>query len=96
MVFIWNQWRNRRLIRDQKSRPLGSFRSPTLADQVLSLPWAEPVKYLHQAAPRLIPPCLVFSLVLHSVGHVVNVYLFSISPLSVLACLFPGLFHDNG
>ncbi|OWK09826.1 DUOX1 [Cervus elaphus hippelaphus] len=29
-------------------------------------------------------------------GHVVNVYLFSISPLSVLSCLFPGLFHDNG
>ncbi|XP_047622415.1 dual oxidase 1 isoform X2 [Phacochoerus africanus] len=33
---------------------------------------------------------------LHSAGHVVNVYLFSISPLSVLSCLFPGLFHDNG
>nr|XP_023394868.1 dual oxidase 1 [Loxodonta africana] len=33
---------------------------------------------------------------LHSVGHVVNVYLFSISPLSVLACLFPGLFRDDG
>ncbi|PNI75089.1 DUOX1 isoform 5 [Pan troglodytes] len=33
---------------------------------------------------------------LHSVGHVVNVYLFSISPLSVLSCLFPGLFHDDG
>ncbi|XP_075386791.1 dual oxidase 1 [Tenrec ecaudatus] len=34
--------------------------------------------------------------VLHSAGHVVNVYLFSISPLSVLSCLFPGLFRDDG
>ncbi|EPQ14735.1 Dual oxidase 1 [Myotis brandtii] len=34
--------------------------------------------------------------VLHSAGHVVNVYLFSISPLSILSCLFPGLFHDDG
>ncbi|EDL80031.1 rCG26886, isoform CRA_a [Rattus norvegicus] len=37
-----------------------------------------------------------FALVLHSAGHVVNVYLFSISPLSVLSCLFPDLFHDDG
>ncbi|TKC33554.1 hypothetical protein EI555_021218 [Monodon monoceros] len=29
-------------------------------------------------------------------GRVVNVYLFSISPLSILSCLLPGLFHDNG
>ncbi|EHB07929.1 Dual oxidase 1 [Heterocephalus glaber] len=42
-----------------------------------------------RAAPPRPPP--------HSdAGHVVNVYLFSISPLSVLSCLFPGLFHDNG
>ncbi|XP_058521328.1 dual oxidase 1 [Ochotona princeps] len=34
--------------------------------------------------------------VLHSAGHVVNVYLFSISPLSVLSCLFPHLFHNDG
>ncbi|XP_040824848.1 dual oxidase 1 [Ochotona curzoniae] len=34
--------------------------------------------------------------VLHSAGHVVNVYLFSISPLSVLSCLFPRLFHNDG
>ncbi|KAH0503274.1 Dual oxidase 1 [Microtus ochrogaster] len=33
---------------------------------------------------------------LHSAGHAVNVYLFSVSPLSVLSCLFPGLFHDDG
>ncbi|KAK2493030.1 hypothetical protein MC885_010885 [Smutsia gigantea] len=41
-------------------------------------------------------PALTLRIILHSVGHVVNVYLFSISPLSVLSCLFPGLFHDNG
>uniref|UniRef100_A0A2I3I0L4 NAD(P)H oxidase (H2O2-forming) n=1 Tax=Nomascus leucogenys TaxID=61853 RepID=A0A2I3I0L4_NOMLE len=45
---------------------------------------------------RLIASTAIVLTVLHSVGHVVNVYLFSISPLSVLACLFPGLFHDDG
>ncbi|XP_049754036.1 dual oxidase 1 isoform X2 [Elephas maximus indicus] len=45
---------------------------------------------------RLIASTAIVLAVLHSVGHVVNVYLFSISPLSVLACLFPGLFHDDG
>ncbi|XP_078479863.1 dual oxidase 1-like [Lampetra planeri] len=38
---------------------------------------------------------LVLSL-LHSIGHVVNVYHFSISPLSVLACLFPNVYRNNG
>ncbi|XP_075923678.1 dual oxidase 1-like [Petromyzon marinus] len=38
---------------------------------------------------------LVLSL-LHSIGHVVNVYHFSISPLSVLACLFPNEYRNNG
>ncbi|XP_059115532.1 dual oxidase 1 [Peromyscus eremicus] len=45
---------------------------------------------------RLIASTAIILTVLHSAGHVVNVYLFSISPLSVLSCLFPGLFHDNG
>ncbi|XP_010846077.1 PREDICTED: dual oxidase 1 [Bison bison bison] len=45
---------------------------------------------------RLIASTAIVLTVLHSAGHVVNVYLFSISPLSVLSCLFPGLFHDNG
>ncbi|XP_054307035.1 dual oxidase 1 isoform X4 [Pongo pygmaeus] len=45
---------------------------------------------------RLIASTAIVLTVLHSVGHVVNVYLFSISPLSVLSCLFPGLFHDDG
>uniref|UniRef100_H0V9S6 NAD(P)H oxidase (H2O2-forming) n=1 Tax=Cavia porcellus TaxID=10141 RepID=H0V9S6_CAVPO len=45
---------------------------------------------------RLIAGTAMVLTVLHSAGHVVNVYLFSISPLSVLSCLFPGLFQDNG
>ncbi|XP_066199658.1 dual oxidase 1 isoform X2 [Saccopteryx leptura] len=45
---------------------------------------------------RLIASTAIVLTVLHSAGHVVNVYLFSISPLSVLSCLFPGLFHDDG
>uniref|UniRef100_G1P8K8 NAD(P)H oxidase (H2O2-forming) n=1 Tax=Myotis lucifugus TaxID=59463 RepID=G1P8K8_MYOLU len=43
---------------------------------------------------RMVAPAVVC--MLHSAGHVVNVYLFSISPLSILSCLFPGLFHDDG
>uniref|UniRef100_G3TTY1 NAD(P)H oxidase (H2O2-forming) n=1 Tax=Loxodonta africana TaxID=9785 RepID=G3TTY1_LOXAF len=50
----------------------------------------------HTGLPQADPRPAWSSLVLHSVGHVVNVYLFSISPLSVLACLFPGLFRDDG
>ncbi|KAI7811828.1 dual oxidase 1 [Triplophysa rosa] len=34
--------------------------------------------------------------VVHSLGHVVNVYVFCISDLSILACLFPRVFSDNG
>ncbi|XP_077737076.1 dual oxidase 1 isoform X2 [Canis aureus] len=45
---------------------------------------------------RLIASTAIVLTVLHSAGHVVNVYLFSISPLSVLSCLFPGLFHNDG
>ncbi|XP_060030546.1 dual oxidase 1 isoform X3 [Erinaceus europaeus] len=45
---------------------------------------------------RLIASTAIVLTVLHTAGHVVNVYLFSISPLSVLSCLFPGFFHDDG
>lgn len=94
MVCVGDMERNRKVIREQKSNPLGSFlRPPSLAGWSSPL-WAEWVEHPHPAAPRLTPPCLV--LVLHSAGHVVNVYLFSISPLSILSCLFPGLFHDDG
>uniref|UniRef100_A0A8C1RBK8 NAD(P)H oxidase (H2O2-forming) n=1 Tax=Cyprinus carpio TaxID=7962 RepID=A0A8C1RBK8_CYPCA len=34
--------------------------------------------------------------VVHSLGHVVNVYIFCISDLSILACLFPKVFSNNG
>lgn len=34
--------------------------------------------------------------VVHSLGHVVNVYIFSISDLSILSCLFPKVFTNNG
>uniref|UniRef100_A0A7N5JG57 Uncharacterized protein n=1 Tax=Ailuropoda melanoleuca TaxID=9646 RepID=A0A7N5JG57_AILME len=39
---------------------------------------------------------IVFIVRARDAGHVVNVYLFSISPLSVPSCLFPGLFHNDG
>ncbi|XP_054858275.1 dual oxidase 2 [Eublepharis macularius] len=38
---------------------------------------------------------LIFS-VLHTLGHVVNVYIFSVTPLSVLSCLFSAVFIDDG
>uniref|UniRef100_A0A8C0ANC7 NAD(P)H oxidase (H2O2-forming) n=1 Tax=Buteo japonicus TaxID=224669 RepID=A0A8C0ANC7_9AVES len=38
---------------------------------------------------------LIFS-VLHTAGHVVNVYIFSVTPLSVLSCLFSSVFVDDG
>ncbi|NXS61506.1 DUOX2 oxidase, partial [Brachypteracias leptosomus] len=38
---------------------------------------------------------LLFS-VLHTAGHVVNVYIFSVTPLSVLSCLFSSIFTDDG
>ncbi|XP_034541530.1 dual oxidase 1 [Notolabrus celidotus] len=34
--------------------------------------------------------------VVHTLGHVVNVYMFSISDLSILSCLFPKVFSNNG
>ncbi|GLD58852.1 dual oxidase 1 [Lates japonicus] len=34
--------------------------------------------------------------VVHSLGHVVNIYIFSISDLSILSCLFPKVLSNNG
>uniref|UniRef100_A0A3B5RBL3 NAD(P)H oxidase (H2O2-forming) n=1 Tax=Xiphophorus maculatus TaxID=8083 RepID=A0A3B5RBL3_XIPMA len=34
--------------------------------------------------------------VAHSLGHVVNIYMFSISDLSILSCLFPNVIVNNG
>ncbi|TRY81714.1 hypothetical protein DNTS_026021 [Danionella cerebrum] len=38
----------------------------------------------------------IFLAVVHSLGHVVNLYVFSISDLSILSCLFPDVFSNNG
>ncbi|XP_041652010.1 dual oxidase 1 [Cheilinus undulatus] len=34
--------------------------------------------------------------VVHGLGHVVNIYMFSICDLSILSCLFPKVFSNNG
>ncbi|KAM4608065.1 dual oxidase 2-like, partial [Discoglossus pictus] len=34
--------------------------------------------------------------ILHTVGHLVNVYIFTITPLSILSCLFPNTFINDG
>ncbi|XP_068579660.1 dual oxidase 1 [Cebidichthys violaceus] len=38
---------------------------------------------------------ILFSVV-HSLGHVFNFYIFSVSNLSILSCLFPKVFFNNG
>lgn len=38
----------------------------------------------------------LLSVVVHSLGHVVNIYIFSISDLSILSCLFPKVLANNG
>ncbi|XP_075711304.1 dual oxidase 1-like [Rhinoderma darwinii] len=45
---------------------------------------------------RWIAMSALFLSILHSLGHLVNVYIFTITPLSVLSCLFPTVFADNG
>ena len=83
------------MARDQECRPQGPSSGPQA--------WVAGVLHLGLNGLSAPPGCPLAhshpvwsSLVLHSVGHVVNVYLFSISPLSILSCLFPGLFHDDG
>nr|XP_027781806.1 dual oxidase 2 [Marmota flaviventris] len=34
--------------------------------------------------------------ILHSAGHALNIYIFSISPLSLMACVFPNVFVNDG
>ncbi|XP_037690014.1 dual oxidase 2 [Choloepus didactylus] len=45
---------------------------------------------------RWIAMAAVVLAILHSAGHVVNVYIFSVSPLSLLACIFPNDFMNDG
>ncbi|XP_069837992.1 dual oxidase 1-like [Dendropsophus ebraccatus] len=45
---------------------------------------------------RLVAKTAVILTVLHSAGHAVNIYMFSITPLSTLSCIFPKVFIDDG
>uniref|UniRef100_A0A8C6W7G8 NAD(P)H oxidase (H2O2-forming) n=1 Tax=Nannospalax galili TaxID=1026970 RepID=A0A8C6W7G8_NANGA len=45
---------------------------------------------------RWIAMAAVLLAILHSAGHVVNFYIFSVSPLSLMACVFPNVFVNDG
>ncbi|XP_027982483.1 dual oxidase 2 isoform X2 [Eumetopias jubatus] len=45
---------------------------------------------------RWIAMAAVVLAILHSAGHAVNVFIFSVSPLSLLACIFPNVFVNDG
>ncbi|XP_029009702.1 dual oxidase 1 [Betta splendens] len=45
---------------------------------------------------RLMAMTAIVLTVIHSLGHVVNIYIFSISDLSILSCLFPEVLSNNG
>ncbi|KAM9753466.1 dual oxidase 1 [Menidia menidia] len=45
---------------------------------------------------RLMAMTAIVLSVAHSLGHVVNIYIFSISDLSILSCLFPKILTNNG
>uniref|UniRef100_A0A8C9JET6 NAD(P)H oxidase (H2O2-forming) n=1 Tax=Panthera tigris altaica TaxID=74533 RepID=A0A8C9JET6_PANTA len=45
---------------------------------------------------RWIAMAAVVLAILHSAGHAVNVFIFSVSPLSLLACVFPNVFVNDG
>lgn len=45
---------------------------------------------------RWIAMAAVVLAILHSAGHAVNVYIFSVSPLSLLSCIFPNVFVNDG
>lgn len=45
---------------------------------------------------RWIAMAAVILAILHSAGHAVNIYTFSVSPLSLLACMFPSVFVNDG
>ncbi len=41
-------------------------------------------------------PISFLTVVVHSLGHVVNIYIFSVSDLNILSCLFPKVLYNNG
>ncbi|TSM52321.1 Dual oxidase 2 [Bagarius yarrelli] len=45
---------------------------------------------------RLMAMTAIILTVIHSLGHLVNFYIFSVSELSILACMFPQVFSNNG
>ncbi|XP_066525511.1 dual oxidase 1 [Hoplias malabaricus] len=45
---------------------------------------------------RLMAGTAIILAVVHSLGHVVNIYVFCISDLNILSCLFPRVFSNNG
>lgn len=45
---------------------------------------------------RLIAMVAVILSVIHTLGHVINVYIFCNSPISILSCMFPYVFINNG
>uniref|UniRef100_A0AAY4B5T7 NAD(P)H oxidase (H2O2-forming) n=1 Tax=Denticeps clupeoides TaxID=299321 RepID=A0AAY4B5T7_9TELE len=45
---------------------------------------------------RLMAMSAILLTVVHTLGHVVNLYILSISDLNILACLFPKVFSNNG
>ncbi|KAF4081387.1 hypothetical protein AMELA_G00160610 [Ameiurus melas] len=45
---------------------------------------------------RLMAMTAIILTVTHSLGHLVNLYVFSVSELSILACMFPKVFSNNG
>ncbi|XP_008581316.1 PREDICTED: dual oxidase 2 [Galeopterus variegatus] len=45
---------------------------------------------------RWVAMAAVILAILHSAGHAVNIYIFSVSPLSLLACVFPNVFVNDG
>ncbi|KAJ3596396.1 hypothetical protein NHX12_002803 [Muraenolepis orangiensis] len=45
---------------------------------------------------RLMAITAIIMTVIHSLGHVVNLYIFSISDLNILSCLFPKVLTNNG
>uniref|UniRef100_H3C2A7 NAD(P)H oxidase (H2O2-forming) n=1 Tax=Tetraodon nigroviridis TaxID=99883 RepID=H3C2A7_TETNG len=45
---------------------------------------------------RLMAMTAIVLAVVHTLAHVVNIYIFSMSDLSILACLFPKVFLNNG
>ncbi|KAK3558395.1 hypothetical protein QTP86_017988, partial [Hemibagrus guttatus] len=45
---------------------------------------------------RLMAMTAIILTVTHSLGHLVNLYIFSVSELSILACMFPKVFSNNG